>query len=1008
MKDRILHYLDDFSNGKSEDLAEEIISELKAEGIELSKANLKNKSREILELLLHRYSEFSISTIDAFFQRVIRSFTRETGLLGNFRLEVENKLVMEEVISLLMDQLSVNAELRGWVLDFSMARLTDGKNWDVRSALQDFAGLTDREEFKAIEDSVLEVTNNKDFFISFKKKLNDHKFFVENTIFGKAKEIVNEFEKNDLVADDFNGKGRGIFSYVRKLTNEIELPSPTVQEVVNDARKWAHKTSSSAGLINKMAQNQWQPQLLQLVEFIEANQEVCKSIDEVLKNLYSFGLLTDIVKTQKKYLAEENMMLLSDAPKFLNKLMQEQDASFIYEKVGSFYRHYLLDEFQDTSGLQWKNLLPLIQNGLAQNYKSLIVGDIKQSIYRWRGGDLSILQEKVNVDISSLLSDTHSLDCNYRSGGNLVNFNNEVFSTAADILAIESGTDFPKEAYHDAAQKIVINEGLGFVKIQFLPQPEKESSFKYESIHLLPKTFEALQLNGVAVKDIAFLVRDNKDGRLVADWFMEYRASAEAKEGIKYDVISNESLQLDRATSILILINALKILDNPNHLIAKAHLAYEYQKLWPTQAFTDWNEIFSSVKEKSFGKWMPSGFIQQQQRLTSLSLFEMVENLILLFNLGKLSHEIVYLQSFQDLVLEFSQREKNDLASFLDWWELNKENKSVQVAGEVDAAQIITIHKAKGLQFKYVIIPFLNWELDHKIQPILWGRSNHHLFKEAGYIPIKYKKDLNETLFKEYYQAEKKKVFLDNLNLLYVAFTRAESGLIAFAPEPPKKKSPAHVGHLLHQVLEANLNLLTYWSAAAQVFQMGEILPSQEKSDKINTASISNYVVTLWRERLQVRSSGMEFFQPTQQRKKVNHGIFLHSIFSQVRMAEDVPEAIDRAYKTGRIMDGEIKEITELVQWVVNHPQLTFYFSPESICKMESGLLGTDGRERRVDRVAMRGKYAWVLDYKTGDASAKDEEQVKDYMNLLKLMGKEDVKGYLVYVHEKRCVEVNM
>jgi ATP-dependent exoDNAse (exonuclease V) beta subunit len=488
---------------------------------------------------------------------------------------------------------------------------------------------------------------------------------------------------------------------------------------------------------------------------------------------------------------------------------------------------------------------------------------------------------------------------------------------------------------------------------------------------------------------------------------MEYRTSAEAKEGVKYDVVSNESLQLDRATSVVILINALRVLGNPLHLIAKAHLAYENQKLWPTQAFTNWNEIFSSVKEKSFAKWVPAAFVQQQHRLTSLPLFEMVENLILLFSLGKLTREIVYLQSFQDLILEFSQREKNDLTSFLEWWELNKQKKSVQVAGEVEAAQIITIHKAKGLQFNYVIIPFLNWEIGHGTKgPILWSKSDHLLFKDAGYIPIKYKKDLEQTFFNDDYIEEKKRIYLDNLNLLYVAFTRAEAGLIAFAPQP-KKKSLGHIGQLVHQVLECNLTLQKYWSAGEQTFQMGQIVPSATKESMVRTTSLLNYLVTPWRERLQVRSSGMEFFQPTQQRKKINYGIFLHSILSKIRVPQDAALAIEHACQSGEIAETEREEIADLIQWTVNHPELSPLFSAQSICKMEAVLLTPVG-EKRIDRIAMHDKQAWILDYKTGDPSPKDEEQVSEYMQLLKAMGKAEVTGYLVYVHEKRCVEVTI
>lgn len=1009
MKDRILHYLNDFTKGKSEELALEIIQELKEEGVVLKLSELKGKSAEVLQLLLHHYSEFSISTIDAFFQKVIRSFTRETGLLGNFRLEVDNALVLEEVIDLLMDELGENKELRGWVLDFSMEKLIEGENWDVRAALLDFAKLIEKEEFKTIEDSILKATDAEDFFKSLRKKLNEEVYSVEKTVFGKANAMMEEFHQHHLEISDFKyGSTGSIYAYVRKLTKEIELPGKRITETIELVTNWPSKTENREVIIS-LAEKRWLPQLRSLIEFVEINLEAYLSASKVLQNLYAFGLLSDIVKMQKKYLSSENLMLLSDAPKFLNALMKEQDASFIYEKVGSFYRHYLLDEFQDTSGLQWNNLLPLIKNGLSQNYKSLIVGDIKQSIYRWRGGDLSILQEQVKQDVNELLVQSHTLDTNYRSDGNIVNFNNALFNTASQIIGKHSDTEFPQAAYADSSQQIFKDSTLGYVKIQFLNSTEEKISFEDQSLQQLPYLLEELQEKNVPLKEIAFLVRDNKEGQEIAARFMEYRASVEAKEDCKYDVVSNESLQLDRASCVLVLINSLKVLDNPNHQIARAHLAYEYQKIWPTQAFTDLNEIFSESKTKSFSKWVPSPFLQQHDRLASLPLFEMVENLIHIFNLGTMAEEIVYLQSFQDVVQEFSQREKNDLTSFLTWWEINKTKKSVQVAGGVEAAQIITIHRSKGLQFKYVIIPFLNWDLGHGTKDVmLWCKSDHRLFKDAGYIPVKYTKSLSETVFKNDYEQETKRVYLDNLNLLYVAFTRAEMGLIAYAPMT-KTDSLNRVSQLMNKAIEQNEFLQAAWSDEEQLLQLGEInytVPLDKCAE--NTLSLKNYLVTPWRDRLTVRTQGMEFFRPLPQRKKINYGIFLHAILSRICVKEDIERAINHAIKTGMIAEVEKDEITEMISWVVYLPQLQPCFDEKSVCKMEASLFTTDGTERRIDRVSFQKEKAWVVDYKTGDAKPKDEAQVKEYLNLLLAFGMQEVVGFLVYVQDRNCIEVKV
>lgn len=1011
MKDRILQYISAFSNGESQDLATEIIEEQRKEGILLTPVDLQKKSKEILDFLLHHYSEFSISTIDAFFQRIIRSFTRETGLLGNFRLEVDNGFVQEEVIALLMAQLKGNPELRSWVLDFSMEKMKEGNDWDVRKTLLSFSKLIEKEDFKRIEDSVLRVTDDKAFFKTFRASLNEKRHFIERTVNETAKGLVTEFDSNQLTSDDFTGKSTGLYSYVKKLTSEVVPPSSTVADVIGNSEKWAHKSSKNFALVQTLAQSKWQPVLSRLVDFIHQNIQAYLSIDQVLKNLYSFGLLSDILRTQRKYLSDENLMLLSDAPQFLNKLMQEQDTSFIYEKVGSFYRHFLLDEFQDTSGLQWRNLLPLVQNGIAQNYSSLIVGDIKQSIYRWRGGDLSILQNQLKEDISEVLTTTKDLDTNYRSNGNIVSFNNALFETASYLIAAHSKSSFPKEAYELVQQKAFVEPEKGYVKIQFL-ESEEDVSFEEAALRRLPLLVEEFQDKGVAIKDIAFLVRDNREGKLIANRFMEYRASPDAKEDYQYDVVSNESLMVDRTSCVLVLLNALRVINNVDHQIARAHLAYEYQKLWPTQAFSALNELFSDSRTKSLEKWVPISFLQQREKLLALPLFEMVENLIHIFNLGKVTNEVVYLQSFQDIIQEFSQREKNDVNSFLDWWELNREKKSIQVAGGVNAAQIITIHKAKGLQFKYVIIPFLDWELGHKNKDVLlWCQSDHPLFKDAGFIPIKYVSKLEDTVFKEAYEEETRRVFLDNLNLLYVAFTRAELGLMAFAPEvkndPKKEQKLTHVGQLVYKCIVGNTFLKSSWSDEKKSLEIGEIGifgKSQVRAQGI--VSLKSYAVTPWRDRLQVRTRGMEFFSPSEKREKINYGIFVHSLLSQIRTKQDVTMVITKAMLNGTINEREKWDLEELINWVVDLPVLQPCFEVESTCKMEASLFTTDGSERRMDRVAMRGDQVWVVDYKTGVPSAKDEAQVKDYILLLEQMGWKSATGYLVYFEERKWVEI--
>ncbi|HOX82530.1 MAG TPA: UvrD-helicase domain-containing protein [Chryseolinea sp.] len=1016
MKDRIIFYLNDFSEGKSEDLSNEILAEYEAEGFPFGAALMKKRSKEVLSLILHHYSQFSISTIDAFFQRIIRSFTRETGLLGNFRLEIDNTLVLEEVIDLLMEELTDNKELRGWVMDFSLDRLEEGQDWDVRSALLNFSNEIFKEEFKAIEDDVLAVTSNRTFFKDFKQQLQLAVNSAKKRIGADAKRLLDEFHAQQLAVSDFYyGTNGSIYVYVTNLSDgKIALPGAWVRKGLDDTDKWAGAKADKK-LIRSLAEQGWHAQLTSIVQYIEEHLEAYHSAEQALKNLYSFGLLSDISRTLRKYLSDNNMMLLSDAPRFLNKLMDEQEASFIYEKVGSFYRHFLVDEFQDTSDFQWRNILPLIRNGVSQNYKSLIVGDIKQSIYRWRGGDLNILQEKVKSDVGELMMDTFPLDTNYRSAENLVNFNNAIFSTASKIISSAIGTSFPQQVYEDVAQKNFKFKDKGYIKIDFLSadisiQDVNDETMKFAELSLsrLPAIMEELQEKKVALKDIAFLVRDNKEGQKIAQHFMAFRSSPIAKPNFQYDVVSNESLRLDQASSILVLINALRLIDDESNRIARAHLAYEYQKMWQPNAFPNYHEIFLKSHTVHFEKLVPPSFVQQQQVLSALPLLELVENLIYIFRLGELNLEIAYLQAFQDLILEFSQRERSDLSSFLVWWEDNKHKKSIQVAGGINAAQIITIHKSKGLQFKYVIIPFLDWELNHQgsKSPMLWCKTDEALFKDAGYVPIKYTQALEETYFKEYYQKERQRIYLDNLNLLYVAFTRAEEGLIAHSPVS-KTKTLSHVGQLVKQAIEDSESLNSEWTNESNSFQRGEIeVLGMEQKKQTESIVLKKYPVTPWRDRLQVRRQGGDFFTISEKRKKINEGIFLHTLLSRIHVAEDSAHVIHQAIDEGLIRESEKQSIIETVQWIINHPSLHVSFSEGSTLKAEAALLLPDGSEKRIDRLTIKDGHAILIDYKTGIPSKKDEEQIKNYIHILKSMNMNSIKGFLVYVNERKCNEI--
>ncbi|HEX6225522.1 MAG TPA: UvrD-helicase domain-containing protein, partial [Chryseolinea sp.] len=410
MKDRILEYLNRFATGTPDDLADELKRELN-----LDDTTFQQHAQGMQSVVLHQYSQFSISTIDAFFQKVIRSFTREAGLMGDYRLEVEQDQVLEEVIDNLIDELGSNKELTEWVVDFAKENLKNERAWDVRLNLIEFAKEIFRDEFKDIEEEVMQQTGDRSFFKRFREKLVAEKNKFLTAIEEPAKRALNIIREAGWDITDINyGKGSGLFTFfekfaLEKTVKDIEV-GDRIRGLFDVPENWPSKTTRRRAEIIEIARTTLIPIKRQLVDYYEKHYRKAVSIDVVLQNLYVFGLIADISRKLKEYKDENNLMLLADAPKFLNGVIQDSDTPFIYEKVGSFFKNFLIDEFQDTSAMQWKNFLPLLTNSMDQGYPSLVVGDVKQAIYRWRGGDLKLLQQEVENHVGRTRTDIQVLN----------------------------------------------------------------------------------------------------------------------------------------------------------------------------------------------------------------------------------------------------------------------------------------------------------------------------------------------------------------------------------------------------------------------------------------------------------------------------------------------------------------------------------------------------------------------------------------------------------------------
>lgn len=999
MKSRILEYLDDFANGRPNNLTGEIKSEL-----HLDDDQLKSRSREVLAVILHRYSQFSISTIDAFFQRVIRSFTREAGLMGNFRLEVDTDFVLDEVIAALLDDLGPERQdLTDWVVQFSRERLLEGDNWNVEYSLKHFAKEIFKEQFKSVEDRILGSENiveeNRQMLDFLRREENTFMAFMK----AKASEALRLLEVNDIKVSDFAYGDRGtIYAWFRDLSlgRPRSRDTKTIEASVLGATDWFKK-----GIINRskflaIAETQIMPIVREMVAYDDKNSVISRTAIEIRKNFYAFGLLTDITRKLRDYRDENNVLILADASKFLNGVINNSDTPFVYEKVGSYYMNYLIDEFQDTSLFQWKNFTPLLHEASDQGYFSLIVGDVKQSIYRWRSGDLEILQKHVGHEFGEERTEIIPLDTNFRSAGNIVDFNNTMFKAAAARVAMHVGDNLPVDVFSEAEQKKSKWVNDGFVRMKFFERNEDDEGWEEQAMRMIPAWMEQLQDKGAKQKEIAILVRKNEEGQRIAQFLLNFRNTPDAKPGYSYEVVSNESLRLDTSLSVNIIISALQFLKNPQDRVARGQLAYEL-------AGSPLNDLFIKAGSKDkFEETLPATFLAKLKHFKQLSLFELTEEIIQIFGLGEKSEELAYLQAFQDQILEFSARERTDINSFLDWWEMYKAKKSIKVSSSIDAANIVTIHGSKGLQYKYVIVPFCNWRFGHEAStPLMWITPTEKPFNKLGALALKFSTELKRTQFEGAYQEEYVKVYLDNLNLLYVAFTRAEWGLIVTGPVSSSGRMN-YVGEVVQAVLQEKYPM----QFNGFDFEIGNVstMPDQPVKTDIIERKLERYPSTDWREKLVIKREGSEFFEDnvSEKRSKINRGILIHTVLSRIEYKGDAEEKLAEFFLEHALPAEDIEAVRKEVHAVLDHPVMSTWFTKEWEIKAEALVLLPGGMQKRIDRIMLGKKRTVIVDYKTGEKKSADRAQIETYARVLTQMGYPNVQAYLVYLKDMKLDEV--
>jgi ATP-dependent exoDNAse (exonuclease V) beta subunit len=964
-----------------------------------------------LTFILHDYGKFRVETIDSFFQTILRNMAKELGIGANFNVSLNDDEVLQNAIELMIENASENNGLLQWLREYISQKIEENKSWKIADDIEKFYKNIISEKFKSQQDEIYQRFAEKDFLRLYKMKL---KKTIECET-EKLKEFAIHFfeitQKNDLALDDFYYTTKGVYGYFTKLDNgqftEENCFNTYVRNCAENADKWCRNKTKSTQL-TVLAENTLIPLLCKAEEQRAESVKNIISCDLILKNINNLGLLSDIFKFIGEYSKDNNIFLLSDTSVLLSKMIGNNDTSFIFEKTGTTIQHIMIDEFQDTSQLQWENFEPLLIECMSQGYSNLIVGDVKQAIYRWRNGNWQILNNiEKNKKLQYFDPVVETLSNSWRSAKNIIEFNNNLFSKIVANIQNEywreygENCDDLQKAYADIKQECKRNV-QGFVSVEFLEKEDYEDEvFK----HLIDNV-EMLQINGIKASDIAILVRKNDHTKQIAYYFEKYKHNNPDKNYC-YDLVSSKTFKFSSSIAINMIINALRALANSENTVAQADLAFYYQKNILGKNITN-HEIFAG----EIKNMLPAEFVKTAEMLKLTPLYELIEKIYLIFDIKKLDENAEYMFSFLDETNEYLRTETSDILRFIEYWETKLSDKTIEISSDMDGIKIMTIHEAKGLEFNSVIIPFCDWTLGSEGSSYIWCEAITEPFSEIGLIPIKYITKAKNSVFSAEYKNETIQLCVDNINILYVATTRAKNNLIILAKKEINDKITT-VSNVMYSALN-NEN-----------FIVGEIFATTETTAKTSENKINRlpqslsipFVSANYNATFVQSTSVREFVKANEDETMynmipVNRGKLLHRIFAEIKTQNDINTAVDKFQFNGIIQQNNKQELKIFVIDAIAKSQVEHWYSGKYklfnectiITKNDKGEIIT----KRPDRVMIDDKNTIIVDFKFGKKNAAYSAQVSDYMQLMKEMNYKNIRGFLWYVDDNFVEEIKI
>ena len=997
-----------------------------------NRETLKERTREALENIVHDYSRFHIETIDSFFQGIVRDLANELELSTNMKVELDETEVLSDAIDQIIENLKEGSSEFRTIIDFIEEKIRENRSWQVEETVKEFGKNIFKEKYLIHGEDIRKKITDYGTIYQYRDTIHTYLAEKKKAVTSLGDRMKEAYENIGMT--EKNGS-KSILSFLEKVCDyKITEPtntsrgtfSDTIEEYTAHVDKWFKKSAKNREALQPQVETILMPMLTELFERHDDYVRHLHTVHAIGQHLYSLMLLNEMSRMVKSLNEESNRFLLSETANFLRNVINNQDIPFIYEKTGTIIKHIMIDEFQDTSTLQWANFKPLIMNSLAMDGECLIVGDVKQSIYRFRNSDWQILNGiEEDEDLKEYIGQIPAA-YNYRSSKHVVDFNNELFKNAIEILK----EDCPalSFAYSDVKQVAKREQMDGFVRVEnidyhefdkdHLPEHwEKETAASYDEATLqrIQLSVKELTDNGVNANDITILIRTNKEVPLISDYFEKH------PDVVNVKVVSDDAFRLDASPAINIIICALRVLAEPDSALHLATLTHHVGSI---------PETFDEAA-------------RDEMRFQPIT--EQVEAIYQIFRLDQLPHQDAYLFYFNDIVEQFCEENLTDLDTFLQAWDEKLCEKTIP-NGTAEGVRIMTMHKSKGLEFHSVIIPSCSWPIKPKDSEVMWCIPQSAPYNQMPLLPISVNRAKDDSIFADDRREEELRTLVDNINVLYVAFTRAKHNLIILTGnkmgEALEEEAPIESAQgFLVRAIPETMKLRDVEGVITQ-YEQGAIVstqtPKEEKEknvmecvyDSMPVSFASHPSVAKFRQSydsdmfITEDSLNPTIQQHTERIRLISLGNLYHSIFQYIHTIDDVTHTIQLLKSKGcfgTLLDAEEAQqaVTALIEGInTEHPE---WFSQDWQVLNERAILFLEKKmmtTKRPDRVVVNGQQAILIDYKTAQGAVKrnadgsfsipseNKKQIEQYKRLLSEIGYTDVKAYLWYILDQVIVPV--